>query len=114
MPQEPNEMPKSLQAALIPLIVMGLTALAVKWQFDSKIVSDNIVAIATALAALVVAGYGWLMNRLLQKKVDRAEEIMPTITTTPKGSETDARLSVNDPTTLDPPVVTVKNTTNTP
>ncbi len=107
-------MPPSLQAALIPLIVMALTAFAVKLKIDSDAFSQNILAIATAIAAIIVAGCGWVMTRLDKKKIDRAEKIAPGITTIPKGCETSLRLTVNDPTTPDPPKVIENDTTHTP
>ncbi len=107
-------MPPTLQAALIPLITIALTSLAIKLKIDAKAYSDNILVIATALAALVVAGIGWVKNFMDAKKILRAEKIVPGITSIPKGSETSARIVINDPTTPDPPKVIEKDTTHTP
>ncbi len=107
-------MPPTLQAALIPLLVMALSAAAVKLKIDEKEFSSNILGIATALAAVIVAGYGWVMSYFDKKKIARAEKIAPGITTIPKGCETSVRLTVNDPTTPDPPKVIENETTHTP
>ncbi len=102
-------MPPSLQAALVPLIVMGLTALAVKLKIDAKVFSDNILAIATTIAALIVAAVGAILTRLDKKKIARAENIVPGITT-PNGPAAPVTIITNDPTTPAPPVVIQDNT----
>lgn len=105
-------MPKSLQAALVPIVIILLSGIATKLQIDAKTIQDNVLVVATAVVALLVAFYGWMMTHLEAKKVDRAETLSPGITSVPKGSEVTTSLKVNDPTTPDPPVVTTKETLN--
>ncbi|HVT80345.1 MAG TPA: hypothetical protein VHM90_06775 [Phycisphaerae bacterium] len=115
-------MPKSLQAALIPVFTVILTAAAVRFGLDPTSMAMGIAAIAAALAALAVAGYGWLMNHLQVKQLDtqaakiqQAETILPGITQVPlpSNAEISARAVINDPATPDPPM-TLSNSPQPP
>ncbi len=97
-------MPPTLQAALIPLITIALTSLAIKLKIDAKAYSDNILVIATALAALVVAGIGWVKNFMDAKKIVRAENLIRGITSK-NGPVAPVTTIINDPSKPDPPVV---------
>ena len=99
-------MPPSLQAALVPLLVILLTAQPRKLQLDSKVLADNILAIAVAVAAAIVAGYGSLMAWLNKTGKDRAETLVPGITT--KNGPVDPVVMIrNDPTAPTAPTVEV-------
>ncbi len=107
-------MPKSLQAALLPLLIAVLSALATKLGIDARDSQGSILAVAASLAALLATGYGWLTHAMDARKVRKAETILPGITKVPKGMETQATLTVNDPTTPDPPTEIAKETKSTP
>lgn len=79
MPEKPD-MPPSLQQALVPFIVTGLTILALWLKIDPKDNMANIYSIAVQLAALAVAGFGWLMNFFDKRKIKQAEKLVPGIT----------------------------------
>ncbi len=88
-------MPPPPLAALIPVFIGVLMLVAICIKVDPS--SPTILVLATGFAGAVVGAFGlamWWKNR---KKVQRAEEIAPGITSIPKGSETTATVVVNDP-----------------
>ncbi len=101
-----------LQTALTPILVMGLTAIAVRWQLESKTYTDNIYALSAALSAIIVAGIDRLATYLKDKKIRHAETLSPGITKIkiPEGMELKVIRELNDPNTPDPPLVTEKLT----
>lgn len=107
-------MPPKLRNALTPVLVMILSSLATKLHIDARDQQGEILSVATAIAAVIVAGCDWLARRIERKKIVRAEAIVPGITSIPKGSETVANVSVNDPKTDDAPSVIINATKNTP
>lgn len=104
-------MPPTLQAALVPLIVMILTYGAARMKISTP--ADGLWASATAIAAVITGGVGVFLRWKDQKKIKRAEAIVPGITSIPKGSEVSASVSVNEPND-DPPREIVKQTPNSP
>lgn len=107
-------MPPSLQHALTILMIMALTSLTTKMGMEAKDQTWIVATVAGALATLIVAGYGWLLNFFQSKKVEKAEQIVPGITTLPRGMEVKAKVTINDPKNDDPPIVIENSVNKTP
>ncbi len=107
-------MPKSLQAALLPILIALFSALAAKFGMDARDSQGAIMALASSAVAVIAAVWAWYQHWRDARKVRKAETICPGITKVPKGMETKATLIVNDPTTPDPPTEIAKETKSTP
>jgi predicted anti-sigma-YlaC factor YlaD len=113
MPED-DDMPASVKAAILPVVVALLALIAGYLKSDAHAVSDQLTALGTAITGLVIAVWIWVDSRGKIKKIDRAESIMPGVTSVPKGSVTSATLTVNHPETPDPPATITNDNPRTP
>jgi hypothetical protein len=114
MPEDNRSAPPiSVQLAITQLLVIGLTALAVRWQLDSKTTSDNVYALASALTAILIAAWNGLQTHLNAQRAKKAETLAPGLAKLqiPEGKEVIVTTAINDPNTPDPPTVISETTT---
>lgn len=118
-------MPAPFATALTSLIAMMFMGLAAKLKIDARDQYANIYAVSSAAAGLLMVVGGWLWNffhtkkltdenKDLTAKVDRAEAIVPTITTIPPGSAVTGTLAVDKSTDTNPPETIRVNNPKTP
>ncbi len=88
-------MPPPPLTALIPVFLGVFMLVAIFLKVDPA--SPTILVLATGAAGSIVGAFGLVMWWKNFKKVKRAEEIAPGITSIPKGSETTATVVVDDP-----------------
>ncbi len=88
-------MPPPPLTALIPVFLGIFMIVAICLKVDPA--SPTVLVLATGAGGTVVGAFGLVMWWKNLKKVQRAEEIAPGITSIPKGSETTATVVVDDP-----------------
>jgi hypothetical protein len=114
MPDENRSAPPiSVQLAITQLLVIGLTALAVRLQIDSKTTSDNVYALSSLLTAIIIAAFNGLQTHLATQRAKKTETLAPGLgkLQVPEGKEVIVTTAINDPNTPDPPTVISETTT---
>ncbi len=114
-------MPASVKQAILPVVVALLALFSAYFKSDAKTIADAGYALSTAITGLIIAAWIWLDGRKKNKKIERveqknqvAEAVLPGVSSVPKGSVTSATLTINDPTTPDPPVTITNDNPRTP
>ncbi len=114
MPEDEDMMPASVKNAILPVVVALFALISAYSKADAQEVSVQVTALLTSGIGLIIAVWMWVDGRKKVKKIDRAEAILPGITSIPKGSTTSASVTVNDPKTPDPATVITNDNPRTP